>query len=73
MMGVKAIESHDDNTVTITYDLLQATADQIEAKMGEVGVGLGEGWAEQLRRSFVHYLEECEVGSLEVHSRHGHG
>lgn len=73
MMGVKDIEVQDDNTVTITYDLLQATADQIEAKMVEVGVKLGEGWAERLRRGFVHYMEECEVGNLEVHPHPGHG
>jgi YHS domain-containing protein len=69
MMGVKAIEIQDDNTVTITYDLLQTTADQLEAKMVEVGVKLGKGWAERLRRGFVHYMEECEVENLEVHSR----
>lgn len=73
MMGVKDIEVQDDNTVTITYDLIQATADQIEAKMVEVGVKLGEGWAERLRRGFVHYMEECEVGNLEVHPHPGHG
>lgn len=73
MMGVKAIEIQDGNTVTLTYDLIQATADQLEAKMGEVGAKLGAGWAERLRRSFVHYMEECEVGNLEVHSHHGHG
>lgn len=70
MMGVKAIVIQDDNIVTITYDLLQATADQLEAKMGEVGVKLGEGWAERLRRGFVHYMEECEVENLEVNSHH---
>jgi YHS domain-containing protein len=70
MMGVKAIVIQDDNMVTITYDLLQATADQLEAKMGEVGVKLGEGWAERLRRGFVHYMEECEVENLEVNSHH---
>ncbi|MDP1645382.1 MAG: YHS domain-containing protein [Thiobacillus sp.] len=73
MMGVKAIDIQDDNTVTITYDLLQATADQLEAKMVEVGARLGAGWAERLRRSFVHYMEECETGNLEVHPHHGHG
>jgi YHS domain-containing protein len=72
MMGVKDIEIQDDNTVTITYDLIQATADQLEAKMMEVGAKLGEGWAERLHRGFVHYMEECEVGNLEVHSRHRH-
>lgn len=73
MMGVKAIEIQDDGTVTVTYDLLQATADQLEAKMVEVGVKLGKGWAERLRRGFVHYMEECEVGNLEVHPHPGHG
>ncbi|MBU1223802.1 MAG: YHS domain-containing protein [Gammaproteobacteria bacterium] len=73
MMGVKAIEIENGNTVTLTYDLIQATADQLEAKMVEVGAKLGAGWAERLRRGFVHYMEECEVGNLEVHPRHGHG
>ena len=73
MMGVKAVEIEDGNTVILTYDLIQATADQLEAKMGEVGAKLGAGWAERLRRCFVHYMEECEVGNLEVHSRPGHG
>ncbi|MHB1053610.1 MAG: YHS domain-containing protein [Thiobacillus sp.] len=73
MMGVRAIAIQDDNTVSITYDLFQATAEQLEAKMEEVGVKLGEGWAERLRRSFVHFMEEYEVGNLEVHTHHGHG
>lgn len=73
MMGVKAVEIQDDNMVTLTYDLLQATAEQLEAKMVEVGAKLGEGWAERLRRGFVHYMEECETGNLEVHPHHGHG
>lgn len=73
MMGVKAIDIQDDNTVTITYDLIQATAEQLEAKMAEVGARLGADWAQRLRRSFVHYMEDCEVGNLEVRPHHGHG
>ena len=73
MMGVKAVEIDDGNTVTLTYDLIQVTAEQLEAKMGEAGARLGAGWAERLRRGFVHYMEECEVGNLEVHPRHRHG
>ena len=73
MMGVKAIEIEDGSTVTLTYDLIQATADQLEAKMEEVGATLGAGWAERLRRGFVHYMEECEAGNLEVHPHPGHG
>lgn len=72
MMGVKAVAILDDNTVIITYDLIQATAEQLEAKMVEVGVKLGEGWAERLRRGFVHYTEECEVGNLEAYPPYGH-
>jgi YHS domain-containing protein len=71
MMGVKAVEIEDD-TVTLTYDLIQATADQLGARMEEVGAKLGAGWAERLRRGFVHYMEECEVGNLEVHPHPGH-
>ncbi|MHB1233965.1 MAG: YHS domain-containing protein [Burkholderiales bacterium] len=72
MMGIKEVNLHGD-TLTITYDLIQATAEQLEAKMVEVGVKLGEGWAERLRRGFVHYLEECEMDGLEVDPRHRHG
>ncbi len=72
MMGVKTVEIEDGNTVTLTYDLIQATAEQLEAKMAEVGAKLGAGWAERLRRGFVHYMEETEVGNLEVRPHHGH-
>ncbi len=73
MMGVKAVAILGDNTVIITYDLIEATAEQLEAKMVEVGVKLGEGWAERLRRGFVHSLEEFEVGNLEVEPRRWRG
>lgn len=66
MMGIQAVSAEGDS-VAITYDLLQATAEQIEEKLAEIGVQLGEGLAERLRRAFVHYEEECEIGNLEVH------
>lgn len=66
MMGIKSV-AVDGDKIEITYDLLQVTTEQIEAKMTEIGVQLGEGWTEQLSRAFVHYEEELEVGSLEVH------
>lgn len=73
MMGVKEVQARG-YIVTISYDLLQTTAEQLEARMAEVGVKLGEGWAERLRRGFVHYEEECEVGNLEVQPpHHWHG
>lgn len=73
MMGVYAVDI-DAEEVTITYDLLQATTEQIEAALQQAGARLGAGWADRLRRAFVHYLEETEVESLEVRpSPHRHG
>lgn len=72
MMGIQSVSVEGDSMV-IEYDLLQAKAEQVEVRLGEVGVQLGEGLAERLRRAFVHYEEECEVGNLEVHpDRHSH-
>lgn len=72
MMGVKKVLAEGDR-IELTYDLLQVTAEQIEAKIAEIGIHLGEGWPERLRLAFVHYQEECEVGNLEVQERHVHG
>lgn len=66
MMGIHAVSAEGDSVV-IAYDLLQATEEQIEEKLAGIGVQLGEGFAERLRRAFVHYEEECEAGNLEVH------
>lgn len=73
MMGVKDVVASGD-MLTVGYDLLLATEEQIEAKLVEVGVGLGQGWAERLRRAFVHYEEECEAGNLAAPGEtHCHG
>ncbi|MBU1689154.1 MAG: YHS domain-containing protein [Gammaproteobacteria bacterium] len=72
MMGVKKVLAEGDR-VELTYDLLQVTVEQIEAKIAEIGIRLGEGWSERLRLAFIHYQEECEVGNLEVQERHVHG
>lgn len=76
MMGVREVDLDADRCVLeVTYDLVQATAEQIEQELARVGARLGEGWAERLRRAFVHYLEETEVENLEVRPRpggHGH-
>ena len=68
MMGIKEVTVEDDK-VEICYDLLEATAEQVEAQMVAVGVRMGEGWGERLRRAFVHYEEECELGNLEASDR----
>ena len=65
MMGVKEVK-FDGVRWEISYDLLQATSEQIERTMSEFGVSLGDAWAEKLRRAFVHYVEETELSSLET-------
>ncbi len=73
MMGVYTVDI-DANELTITNDLLQATAEQVESTLQHAGARLGDGWGERLRRAFVHYLEESEVASREVQpDPHGHG
>lgn len=71
MMGMQSVRMEGDR-LDITYDLLQATEQQIEARLVEVGLALGEGWSERLRRAFVHYLEQNEVDSLECRPPRGH-
>lgn len=72
MMGVHSVEAQG-RELHITYDLLQATAAQLEAALVQAGVHLGEGWGDRLRRAFVHYLEETEVQNLEVRGGGGRG
>jgi YHS domain-containing protein len=64
MMGIKNVR-FDGLRWEISYDLLQATAEQIENTITEFGVDLGGTWAEKLRRAFVHYVEETELLNLE--------
>ena len=65
MMGINEIVVNGASVV-IAYDLLEATAEQIESRLETVGAHLGHDWGQQLRRGFVHFLEETEVDSLEV-------
>jgi len=65
LMGINYIDIAGD-TIDITYDLLQVTAEQIETRIGQAGMHLGTGMGERLQRGFVHDFEEIEVNSLEV-------
>jgi len=65
MMGIKDLAITQD-TIEITYDLLQATLKQIEGKLVEIGIQLGGGWAERLQRAFLQESEELQVESMEV-------
>lgn len=66
MMGI--CEVHVDGMKTeieVAYDLLVVTAEQIEERLAEIGLKLGDEWPERLRRGFVHFLEESEVSGLD--------
>jgi len=65
MMGVQHIEING-NCIDITYDLIQVTELQIEEKITEAGIVLGDDLTEKIRRAFVHFMEETEVESLEA-------
>ena len=50
----------------ITYDLLQATALQLERKIVERSATLSNGWGQKLQRDCIHYLEQCELEDLAI-------
>ncbi len=64
MMGVRNIQINDMD-IDVIYDLMEATAEQIENRMVEIGIKLGEEWSQRLRRGFIHLLEETEISSME--------
>lgn len=73
MMGIRDVQI-SGSYIEITYDLLQATAEQVESRIQSIGHALGQEWGERLRRGFMHFLEEIEISSLEVPPpRDGHG
>ncbi len=65
MMGVRDVRIVGVK-VTVTYDLLEATSVQIEKDIEQAGTSLGTGWAERLKRGWVHYTEETELDNLAV-------
>lgn len=71
MMGIKQVSIEGD-LIRICYDLLEATAEQIEEAIEQSGARLGKVWKDRLKRAFVHYVEETEVKNLEQqHESHG--
>lgn len=64
MMGVREVHV-DGKALDVTYDLMQASAEQIETHLAEIGLKLGDAWPERLRRGFIHFMEESEVLGLE--------
>lgn len=58
--------SNDVEGAEIRYDLLQATAIQLERRIVELDATLSNRWGERLRRDFIHYLEQCELDDLVI-------
>lgn len=50
----------------ITYDLLQATALQLERKIVERNATLSNRWGQKLLRDCIHYFEHCELEDLAI-------
>lgn len=69
MMGIRCLAVTQD-TIEITYDLLQATLKQIEDKLVEIGIQLGGGWTERLQRAFLQESEDLQIESMEVTPPH---
>lgn len=70
MMGIKSIYFESDY-LSISYDLLQATVEQIESAIEHTGNALHHGLGMKLKQDFIHYIEESELDNLEQ-TDHGH-
>jgi len=63
MMGVKEV-GISGARVSVSYDLLEATAVQVGREIEKAGASLGKGWAERFKRGWVQYAEETELENL---------
>jgi len=64
MMGIKNVLV-EKNVICISYDLLEATAEQIENTILETEKKLSASWLEKIKNAFIHYSEEMELDNLE--------
>jgi len=73
MMGVKKV-SISGERISISYDLLEVTAKQIEIKIEIMGEHIKDNWVEDLKLAFIHYIEETEIDNLkqDTCSSHNH-
>jgi len=63
MMGVHLVHIAAAK-ISITYDLLEATALQIEQAIEQQGAKVSANWIARLKRGWVHYTEETELDNL---------
>jgi len=64
MMGIKEVNI-DGGNISISYDIIEVTAKQIENKIEGMGKQIKDNWIEHLKLAFVHYIEETEIDNLE--------
>ena len=64
MMGIRDITIQQD-TIKISYDLLEVTINQIESALEKTGNQLSSSWGDILKRAFINYFEETEIANLE--------
>lgn len=65
MMGLLEVRIRGAE-VDVVYDLLVATAAQVEERFTQAGARLGQGWGERFRSGWLHYIEENELENLEA-------
>jgi len=67
MMGVREVQVVG-NKICISYDLLEATAEQLERQLDrqleQAGNTLETGWSTRLKRGWIQYTEENELDNL---------
>lgn len=68
MMGVKEVQA-DKNKIEVEYDLMQATLEQISAKLASVGAELGGGWVERIKLALINNMEEVEISGMQVDNK----
>jgi len=63
MMGVRRVQI-SGTSISVSYDLFEATAAQVEETIEQAGNTLGSGWGARLKRAWIHYTEETELDNL---------
>jgi len=64
MMGIRFIQV-EPGYISITYDLMQVTVEQIETAIEDTGNKLDKKLGESLKHVFMNYVEETELVNLE--------
>lgn len=63
MMGVGEVQING-REIAVSYNLLEATAEQLERAISDAGAALGSGWAARLKHGWMYYTEENELDNL---------